>query len=183
MILASGSPRRKELLSLLGKPFKVLVSNVDENLDERDPEKLVIELAKLKAVSVKNILQDDFECIIAADTIVCVDDLILGKPKNSEENLDMLNLMNNRSHFVITGVAILRKNDSNVETFFEKTLVEFGNNSQSLLEYVVQTGDGLDKAGGYGIQSIGSVLIRKITGCYSNVMGLPIHQLQIRLDK
>lgn len=171
IILASASPRRKELLSLAGVDFTVKTAPTDENL-ENDvlPEDAVKILAKRKATAV---WAQNFEStIIGADTVVAIDGKILGKPKTFDEAYSMLSLLSGRTHCVYTGVCIIGK-DKEI-CFSEKTEVEFFDLTKVEIEAYIQTGDCYDKAGAYGIQSNGCVLVKKINGDYFNVVGLPI---------
>ena len=182
MILASGSPRRKDILAMTGMSFEIIVSNVDETSDTTNPAKLVEELAIKKAKAVyENCIKSkkQFSSIIGADTMVVIGEEILGKPRTVEENLQMLQKLNNRAHCVYSGVCIIKLIDGNPITlsFVEKTEVFFADNPQKTLKFVSDTKDGLDKAGGYGIQNYGGLLVKKINGCYYNIMGLPINRL------
>eukprot|EP00835_Amoeboradix_gromovi_P005244 NODE_476_length_7980_cov_0.328258.p3 type:complete len:191 gc:universal NODE_476_length_7980_cov_0.328258:4048-3476(-) len=182
MILASGSPRRQEILKMTGETFEVVTSNVDECSTTTDPVLLVKELAIRKASAVfdKCILEKKkFELVIGADTLVVIGDMILGKPVDLKENMDMLLKLNNNSHFVYSGVSVIYNDngEKRVESIVEKTTVFFADNPHSVLKYVCNTKDGLDKAGGYGIQNFGGLLVEKIHGCYYNIMGLPINKL------
>ncbi len=172
-ILASSSPRRKALLSDLGLTFKTFSPEVDESplagVKEK-PELLCKRLAGLKAQAYKS--PDDLDMVIAADTIVVVDDLILGKPSDEEDNLYMLKQLQGRAHFVYTGLAIRFK--GKVLSEAEKTEVRFRELSMEALRSYSASGEGLDKAGGYAIQGKGSLLVEAINGDYFNVVGLPI---------
>lgn len=181
LILASSSPRRKEILSYLEIPFVVESSNCDEISNERDPVKLVLELAELKGKSVFNRQIDDNAFVIAADTIVVCDNTIMGKPKDLIEAKKTLMSLSNRTHQVLTGVSIICK-EFNL-SFYEKTDVDFYPIAQEELDLYLKTGDSLDKAGAYGIQGQAQFFIKKINGNYSNVVGLPVSKLLLELKK
>lgn len=181
LILASSSPRRKELLSLLGYEFKVVKSNFDEDsINEIDPSELVKKLSYHKAFSVQKDYPNDV--IIAADTTVYVNNQILNKPKDEEDAFRMLKYLSDvKKHYVATGVCIISGNK--IHNFIEKTTVYFHNNTdQEILDYI-NTKEPLDKAGAYGIQGRGSVLVKKINGDFFNVMGFPISKINRLLKK
>ena len=177
-ILASASERRKELLSRLVNDFDIIISNFEEDKVEfkGDIESYVISLSKGKALDVasRNI---DNAIIIAADTIVSIDNKILGKPKDFDDASRMLNLLNNKTHNVYTGFAVINTSDNSVITDFEKSDVTFKNLTQKEIDDYIRTCDPLDKAGSYSIQGIASSFIEKLDGDYNNVVGLPIYKL------
>lgn len=176
IILASKSPRRKELLSLITTEFEVKTADVDETLpDGIMPEEAVQYLSKIKAEPFKN----GVDTIIGADTVVAVNGKILGKPESEQDAFDMLRLLSGRVHSVFTGVTIIRKKES--MTFFCETKVEFFELSDRQIWDYIKTGDPMDKAGAYGIQNGGALFVKKIDGDYSNVVGLPISLLNIYL--
>ncbi|EKF48673.1 Maf-like protein [Thermosipho africanus H17ap60334] len=170
IILASKSPRRIELLKLLKIDFEVISSNIDENISEKDPKLLAEKLSYLKAMSIK---KDGV--VLAADTVVTLDKEIFGKPRDYKDAFRMLKSLSGKWHTVITGVTIKFKDE--VITFSEKTNVKFKNLSKELIEFYINTAKPFDKAGGYGIQELGSVLVEKIEGDYFNVVGLPISKV------
>ncbi|ACJ74939.1 maf septum formation protein Maf [Thermosipho africanus TCF52B] len=170
IILASKSPRRIELLKLLKIDFEVIPSNIDENISEKDPKLLAEKLSYLKAMSIK---KDGV--VLAADTVVTLDKEIFGKPRDYKDAFRMLKSLSGKWHTVITGVTIKFKDE--VITFSEKTNVKFKNLSKELIEFYINTAKPFDKAGGYGIQELGSVLVEKIEGDYFNVVGLPISKV------
>ena len=181
-ILASHSPRRKTLLEWAEIPFEIIVSNTDESY----PASLAIEtvpefIAKNKAMAVKEmILSTKPElvnwCIIAADTVVVLDQKIIGKPSNKQEAVDSLLALSGQTHKVITGVVLLHQEKE--ISFSETTLVEFHALTPEQIEFYVDKYQPYDKAGGYAIQEwIGVVGIKKITGDFYNVMGLPVSKL------
>lgn len=174
VILASASPRRKELLSLITENFTVKVSDVKEETNPSlSAEDTVRELAKLKGEAVSALYPGD--TVIAADTVVVSDGNILGKPKNAEDAFSMLNSLSGKSHYVFTGVFVSCR-DKKI-CFAEKTEVTFFElTEKEILDYIA-TKEPFDKAGAYGIQGKGSVLISGINGDYFNVVGLPVARL------
>ncbi len=176
IILGSGSPRRKELLANLGFTFEVRTKDTDESY----PSKMTCEevptfLAKQKANALLPELSND-ELLICADTVVILDNQILGKPANKEEAIAMLNSLSGNKHDVITGVFI--GNSKKQLVFSEKTAVTFNKLSQTDINHYVDNYQPFDKAGSYGIQEwIGAIGITKIIGSYANVMGLPTHKV------
>lgn len=171
IILASGSPRRRDLLAGLGLSFEVVPADIDESvLSGETPDALVARLSEGKARAVAETHQDAL--IIAADTVVVLGGEILGKPASSEENRTFIERLAEREHIVYTGHALLYKGkiDVNVVT----TKVRFRALSEAEIDWYVATGDGLDKAGGYGIQGKGAAFIPYIEGCYFNVMGMSV---------
>lgn len=180
MILASGSPRRKELLGFIVKEFKVIPAVGEESIPVGTPPvDAVSMLARQKAneiyVKYKN------EIIIGADTIVVIDGQILGKPHSEEEAFEMLSLLSGRVHSVFTGVCIISETGKQ-KCFTEETKVEFYPLSEKEIRGYIATGDPMDKAGAYGIQEKGAFLVKGITGDFYNVMGLPIGRLKRQLQ-
>ena len=176
--LASGSPRRRELLTQIGIEYEVLVSEVDEECEIKDPAMLVEELSRRKAEAVAEKLraagEKDF-AVIGADTVVALNGNILGKPADKADAIKMLGALSGKSHDVFTGVTIIH--GDRINTFHERTEVEFFEMSRKEIEEYVATGDPLDKAGAYGIQGFCARYIRGIKGDYNNVVGLPIGRL------
>lgn len=177
IILASKSPRRIELLRLLGLNFKVHPSNFDESvLLYLPPKDFALEAAKQKALSIAEEYPNSI--IISADTVVTLDSKIFGKPSSNNEAREFLKTLRGKTHSVITGIAILYLSYSKeplcdaVETY-----VKMKNFSDKKLEEYIKTGEPFDKAGAYGIQGHGGELIESIDGCYFNVVGLPIRRL------
>ena len=172
IILASQSPRRRELMKYITENFEVRVSEVDETLpDGITPAEAVLYLSKIKARPFAN--EDD--TVIGADTVVAIDGKILGKPANKEDAAHMLRNLRGRTHSVFTGVTVIKNGQEH--SFFEETKVKFLNFSDAEIEKYVETGEPLDKAGAYGIQGYGALLVEKIDGDYFNVVGLPISKL------
>lgn len=171
IVLASGSPRRKELLLQVGIDFDVVASDIDETCDISSPEKLVEELSKRKATAVS--LLRPGEIVLGADTVVSYDGEILGKPKDENEAYDMLMMLSGRTHSVYTGVSIIDRNGKCV-SFVECTKVTMFDNSPETIKAYISTKEPMDKAGAYGIQGKGAILVSNIEGDYNNVVGLPI---------
>lgn len=173
LILASGSPRRSELLSMITQDFTVIPSNEEENIKEGSPEFIVKQLAYLKA---KHVLKKHSEdIVIGADTIVYKNGKVLGKPKDEGDAKKMLLSLSGEEHEVYTGVAIISKDKKVI--FSKKTTVEFYKITVDEIEKYVKSGEPFDKAGAYGIQEKGAFFVKKIKGDFYNVMGLPIAKL------
>lgn len=171
LILASSSPRRKELLENLRLSFAISSSDVDESFaPELSPEEVVMELAERKARAVFEENRDSF--VIGSDTIVVANNQILGKPADEAEAVRMLKMLSGKKHDVYTGVCIMSPISSS--RFFEKTEVWFWELTDDELRSYVKSGEPLDKAGAYGIQQLGSMLVKKINGDYFAVVGLPV---------
>ena len=170
IILGSQSPRRKELLKLMGLDFKVKKINVNENFSQNlSATKAAVFLSKKKA-NAYSIKKNDL--LICADTIVYSDKKILGKPSTKKQAATMLQALSNKKHFVVTGVTIKMINKE--VSFYERSTVYFNKLSRQEINFYIENYNALDKAGGYGIQDwIGIIGIKKISGCYYNVMGLP----------
>ena len=181
--LASGSPRRKELLSRLNITFEVpLTVNVDETYPiDMSAENVASYLSRLKAEAYRPIIEKD-TLIITADTVVINDGELLGKPATEQDAVSMLQALSGRSHKVITGVTISTADKQS--TFSVETEVEFAQIEQYEIEWYVKTYLPLDKAGAYGIQEwIGCIGVKNINGSFYNVMGLPLHRLYCELKK
>ncbi len=178
LILASNSPRRKELLSLIGLKFTVIPSNAEEDIKIIEPETLVCELSKIKAGEIYNLVHDSMPefYILAADTAVFCENQILGKPKDLPEAFNMLKLISGRSHDVFTGIAIM-DNTGKVRTHVEKTVVFIDELTPEEINCYISRGESMDKAGAYGIQGSFAQHIKGINGCFYNVMGLPLNAL------
>lgn len=176
LILGSNSPRRQELLRSIGLEFEIILKDVDETYPEQfRREDISMFLARKKAMAFKPELTEG-GIVITADTIVAVDDLILGKPTDLQDAERMLKLLSGRKHSVITGVCLMSARKS--ESFFVKTEVSFKNLRESEIRYYLETEPPLDKAGAYGIQDwIGKTGIEYILGSYYNVVGLPTKEL------
>lgn len=182
IILASASPRRKELLSLLPIAFRIISKNTDEVLDERlTPVQNVMEIAARKAKVVAN--EHEQSLVIGCDTIVVFNEQILGKPKDKEEAFKMLTQLAGKAHKVFTGVSLQNKLSGLSLNFYEETTVYMKDLSDKEIWDYIATGDPMDKAGSYGIQTQGALFIEKIEGDYFNVVGLPISKLYENLKQ
>ena len=177
IILASKSPRRKELLNQIGMDIEICPSNIDENkISINNPVEYVKELARLKAENIAYLHPGSW--VIGADTIVVIHDQIIEKPRSRSDAISMLNKLNNREHFVYTAFCICN-HDSDSYTMEAvsksvKTKVYFKNLTDNEIEWYVNTKEPFDKAGGYGIQGVGAFIVKKISGSYTNVVGLPV---------
>lgn len=187
IILASGSPRRSELLKQIGIKFSVKTSDADESYPEgASPENIVAELSSRKAYAVfEEILPYSNTAIIAADTIVVHNGDILGKPKSREDAFNMLNSLSDEVHQVYTGVTIVYYIDNKIsfENFYECTNVYFNRLSEEEINKYIDTWEPMDKAGAYGIQGKGAVLVKKIEGDYYSVVGLPVAKVYNSIKK
>ncbi|MGI5998095.1 MAG: Maf family protein [Lutispora sp.] len=181
IILASNSPRRREILSQLGVEYEVKPSDFDEREEESDPYKMAMLFAHNKA---RNIAKDikDKALVIGADTIVYKDN-IMGKPKDKDDAIAMLTELSASTHSVITGISVIKTPEMITITEYEETLVKFKKLSQDEIKAYVNSGEPIDKAGAYAIQGLGSLLIERIEGCYFNVVGLPVYKLSKILEK
>ena len=172
LILASGSPRRRELLERVGLSFTVHPADVDETLvPGLTAQEQVMRLSQIKAEAVAKELTGD-GVILSADTVVVLDGTILGKPKNSADAERMLRALSGRGHLVLTGITVRRGPE--IETRCEETEVHIRPLSQREIQTYVATGEPMDKAGAYGIQGQGALLVERIDGDFFNVMGLPV---------
>lgn len=175
IILASASPRRQELLAVITKNFSIDAANIDESaVTANSPKELVQKLAFLKAETIKN-----NGAVIGCDTIVEINNEILGKPKNESHAREMLLKLSGNTHFVHTGVCINYKGESH--QFVETTKVTFCKIPKAEIKAYIKTDEAYDKAGGYGIQSWAARYIIAIDGCFFNVMGLPVAHLCSKL--
>jgi septum formation protein len=171
LVLASGSPRRRELLAGLGLRFTVLPADIDESpRSSETPEGLVHRLASAKATAVA--ASHAGALVIAADTVVVVDGRVLGKPRDAAENRAFLHDLAGRRHTVLTGHALALGARTDVEVC--RTEVVFRDLAADEIDRYVASGEGLDKAGGYGIQGLGAALVPRVEGCYFNVVGLSL---------
>ena len=182
IILASQSPRRIEMLRKYVKDIIIYTPDTDEIVDENDlPQTTVMKIALEKAVKVADTCEDK-GIIIAADTVVYMDK-IMGKPKDYYEGFEMLKALSGKVHSVFTGICIIDNEENKKVVDFEETLVEFNELSDDLIRKYLETGEYKDKAGAYGIQGYGELLVKKINGCYNNVKGLPLTNLNYLLTK
>ena len=176
IILASKSPRRAEILRMIGVNFKVEPSNIHEEINQKiEQNEIAINISKAKAEKISHKYPDNI--IIGADTIVVFNKKIFGKPKDKNESKKMLKALSGNCHKVITGVTIMNEKLGILKTFSETTKVFVQKIPTKQIEFYVNNYNTLDKAGSYGIQEWFSVWIKKINGCYYNVMGLPVSKL------
>lgn len=181
LILASASPRRQELLRQLGLDFEVIPSSIEERISPgTEPDMAAMKLAESKAVDVAHRVEDGL--VIGADTVVALDDCILGKPKDEEEAREMLERLSGRWHRVFTGIAVINKATLEKVTTCEESRVKFKDITAAEIENYIRTGEPMDKAGAYGIQGKGALLVEKIEGCYYNIVGLPLFKLSLVLS-
>ena len=172
IILASKSPRRCELMKYITEDFTVKTADVDETLPKGiSPSDAVLYLSEIKAAPFNN----GVDTVIGADTVVAIDNKILGKPATPDVARDMLHLLSGREHSVFTGVTVFKEGKKT--SFFSETKVKFYPLSDRDIERYIATGEPFDKAGGYGIQGYGSLLVEEIHGDYFNVVGLPVSKL------
>ena len=177
IVLASASPRRKQYLSYLGLPFEVVVPDVDEStVDGESPQQLVIRLSKLKAKAVSQRLSDSEAVIIAADTVVAYKGQVLGKPQNDDDAFNMIKMLQGDTHEVYTGCTILK--GDRISNFAVSTKVTFASLDDELIRTYVNSGESRDKAGSYALQGIAAMLIQKVDGSVSTVVGLPICEVR-----
>lgn len=173
LILASRSPRRKELLALLGQPFDLRVADIDETMDASCGA--AAEVARVSRCKALAVTRDDRDIVIAADTIVVCEGQILGKPHDEAEAARMLRLLSGRDHQVMTGVTVLAQDKA--ATFTQTTDLHFRPLSEREIARYIATGEPMDKAGAYGIQGGAALFCEKMVGDYYNVMGLPVCRL------
>ena len=191
IVLASGSPRRKELLEQVGLEFEICPAKGEEIISKSIPHEVVVELSehKAKEVAAAVVAYDEAHAdittptdimVIGADTVVAFEDKILGKPKDEEDAKDMLRMLSDKTHSVYTGVTIVfisKEGKTGIHSFYEKTDVSFYPLSDLEIQRYIESGDPLDKAGAYGIQGEFAKHIKGIQGEYNNVVGLPIARL------
>jgi septum formation protein len=183
IVLASNSPRRKQLLALAGWDFRVSAAEVDESPQEGEaPEMYVARLAEAKVGAAAKQTQSD-EVVVAADTTVVADGMILGKPVDADRAVKMLQQLRGRTHQVFTGLAVLRSLGGSVLSDFCSTEVSMRDYSDEEIQAYVRSGDPMDKAGAYAIQHRGFNPARPLRGCYANVVGLPLCNLLRTLEK
>lgn len=182
IILASGSERRHELLKRLTDDFEIIVSNFDEEAVafEGNCSEYVKTLSIGKALNVGSKFNNEV-LVIGCDTIVALDGKVLGKPADKEDAFNMLKTLSGKSHHVYSGIAIYNCLSKKIITDFVKTEVKFSVLSEADILKYIDTGECLDKAGGYGIQGYGGVFVEEIHGCYYNVVGLPLNKLKSML--
>lgn len=181
MILASASPRRKEILENFGFSFKTIVKNIDETSDKTRAEEKILEIAEKKARATAIDFPD--ENIVGADTVVVVDGKILGKPKDEKEAFSMLKSLSGRSHEVITAFSFININKNISYSDYEITKVYFKNLTDDEINWYINTKEPMDKAGAYGIQGKGAFFVEKIEGDFFSVMGFPLGKFVHFLNK
>jgi septum formation protein len=178
LILGSASERRAELLNKIITDFEIVISDFDESsiTFSGNCSKYVIDISLGKAINVSKKLHED-AIIIACDTVVFFNDTVLGKPSNDEAAFDMLSKLSGNSHLVYSGLTVYNTKENKTISDYQMTNVKFSKLTKNqILEYI-KTGEPMDKAGGYGIQGKGGIFVEKISGCYYNVVGLPINKL------
>lgn len=187
LILASQSPRRKELLSWLGIPFSIKTADLDEISHEEDPSEVAMDLALQKSVAVEDSLSENERSsafLISSDTIVVLNNKIYNKPRDVAEARQILSELSGHTHHVITGVCFGFTDERGLKRhhrFYDRTDVTFSVIDDALMENYLATGDSLDKAGAYGIQGPGLTFISKVNGSYSNVVGFPLDKVKDEL--
>ena len=173
LVLASQSPRRRELLGILGIPFEVIPADIAEiPAPDESPEQFVVRAAREKGIEVASHISNSV--VLSADTVVTIDGLILGKPSDEAHAIRMLRQLSGRQHAVYTAVCVIDQPNGKVQEALEKTEVWFNSMSEAQVRDYVRRENVLDKAGSYAIQGYASVYISKIEGNYGNVMGLPL---------
>lgn len=183
IILASASPRRRLLLDMFGIRFSTEIADINEDdFTSTEPEKIVMELARKKANEITKRFTD--KIIIAADTLVFLNNELLTKPIDKNDAYRILMKLSDKTHQVYTGIAIYNPINSDFELDYEKTNVTFRQLDEKEVRAYIETGSPMDKAGAYGIQDdFGAVFVSKINGCYYNVVGLPLTKLYLMLKK
>lgn len=180
LVLASGSPRRKELLETIGVKFEIISSDIDESVSITDPKEVVEQLALAKARAVAETLVGQQRAVVlGADTLVILDDRILGKPESRASAFEMLKSLSGRAHKVYTGVAVVEADEnfgpaSNSEAIHCVSTVVFREIADAEIQYYVATDEPMDKAGAYALQGMASAFVAKVDGCYTNIIGLPV---------
>lgn len=184
-ILASASPRRRELLKQIGVEFEVMPAKGEEIITQDEPDQVVMELSRQKAEEIAAGFEGEDVLVLGADTVVVYDGKILGKPKDDADAERMLAMLGGNTHSVYTGVTVIVMQDgkSHIHSFYEETKVTmYPMTRQQILAYIA-TGEPMDKAGAYGIQGKGAIHIEKIDGDYNNVVGLPVAAIFHTIEK
>ncbi len=186
IILASGSPRRKELLLQIGIVPEIIVSHVEEKITSDVPAEVVMSLAEQKAVDVAKNMPEG-KVILGSDTVVAADEKILGKPKSHEEAYEMIRSLVGRSHQVYTGVCIVKKGAADgkdtVVSFYDETDVQVSGMTEAEIREYADSEEPMDKAGAYAVQGFFARYIEGLRGSYANVMGLPVHLVYRKLKE
>lgn len=180
IILASASPRRKEILELADLKFDIMPSNAEEITTKTEPHEVVMELASIKAKDIYE-RSDKQSMIVGADTVVAYEGQILGKPADKADAKRMLSMLSGQTHEVYTGVCVIENGE--MKTFYEETKVVFYEINDEQIEHYIETGEPMDKAGAYGIQGKAAVFIKGIEGDYYNVVGFPIARFLQEITK
>ena len=175
LILGSQSPRRKELLRASFINFDIITSNIEEISHKEEISEIVMDLANQKASAVLDKCRGEYEnpLVLGSDTIVVIENEILGKPKSRSEAREMLLKLSGKKHKVLTGVSLVSLNKT--IQFFDETIVEFEDITEDLMELYLDTEESMDKAGAYGIQAFALAFIKRVEGSYSSVVGLPVN--------
>ena len=184
LVLASQSPRRREIMKFVDLDFDVMPSDCDENIEYSSPSDMVSKLSFLKANDIANKIKNEDSTnqhiVIGSDTTVYFEGEILGKPKNEEDAFNILKKLSGKTHIVYTGVTVIDTLNNKFETFYEETKVTFWDVTDEEINTYIATGDPMDKAGAYGVQGRGAFIVKKVEGDYFTVVGLPIaHLLQV----
>lgn len=173
LILATSSPRRKDVFTMLGYEFTAIPSNIDETESIDSPVRLVEQLAYEKA---KNVFDNNRDaCVVGSDTVVFYNGEIIGKPKDEQDAFRILSLLRGSTHTVYTGLCVLCGEKQMIT--YDTTLVKFSDFTDAEIWSYIKTGEPLDKAGAYGIQGPGGVLVEKVDGCYFTVIGMPVNKI------
>lgn len=187
LILASASPRRKDLLKQIGLEFEAYPADIDEtSIGYADARKYAEEMSRQKALMVAKKfydIPDEEYLVLGADTTVEVDGTILGKPKDHADAVRMLETIQGRWHRVITGITLVNSRTREVITDSELTRVKIRRMTQEMIRAYLNTGESMDKAGAYGAQGFGSLIVERVEGCFFNVIGLPLHKLSLLLER
>lgn len=187
LVLASQSPRRKMLLNQIGVSFETYPSDVDEKMTgNMEPEDFAGSLSERKAIGAREqLLSKGYTSfvVLAADTVVVLEGMILGKPEDENEAFKMLKELSGKWHQVMTGVTVIDGDDGKKITRVEKTRVKIRDLTSNEIKRYIETQEPLDKAGAYGIQGIGALLVERIDGCYYNVVGLPLNSVSLMLPQ
>jgi len=182
LVLASTSPRRQAYFSDLGLDFTVCAADIDEQaMPGENPESFVLRLAREKAVAVRDLYPESW--VVAADTVGSIDGRLLGKPRDTEEAVAMLLALSGREHHVLTGFCVTCRKEDVLVTQAVESAVRFSAFGPEVARVYAETGEPLDKAGAYGIQGKGAFLVERVSGSYSNIVGMPLHEvLAVLLD-
>lgn len=184
IVLASASPRRRELLASVGIQFQIIPSHIDETQQpNEEPEAFVLRLSQEKATEVAQRSTVSGRWFIGSDTIVLCDGVILGKPESQQDSADMLRMLSGRSHQVISGYAILDRHNNQWRSRSITTDVTFRSLTEREIEGYIASGEPADKAGSYAIQGLGAFMVTAISGSYSSVVGLPLAQIVTDLQQ